>query len=262
MLSKRLKGARKELAGIQKAVSKAMRAARSAVRGEDEQQAIPPNLPIEGVRWTKTGRPQLELKIDAAWYTFPTAAMTNRGVFRQRWLELTGEFPSLPRGKKGDEVWEKYVESLYANAQVHVPPPDATPEGLLMDDVQRALRSLPFGSTREDLDARRALRRDGEVLFKMAALRPLISDPPPEPLKLYGALRDLGLKSEPRRIDGEVVRVWVVADPTASSAAPTPPPPVSSIASAPVPDVVARVDPGEPAAAAVPSDNPDFSEAA
>ena len=74
--------------------------------------------------------------------------------------------PTLPTGKD----LRDWVNSILDRAEVVEMPPEASPAGMLRDEILRIVAGLPAGDNEEDLDAQKAVVKDGQRCLKLRTI--------------------------------------------------------------------------------------------
>lgn len=168
--------------------------------------------------------------------------------FERRFVAQLRRIPKLP-GKGATVSWKELVNGWLAGAEVIHQPPDASPRGLLREEIVRVIDNLGETDAPADLERGKAIRVDGRRGFKtrtvLRALREAAGGDPGTH-EVCGLLRELGCENTLCRLDGARVRLWLApaswTEPSAPDGEPAPSPvegpapsPVEGPASSPEP---------------------------
>ncbi len=173
--------------------------------GKKKTPAI--DFTVEKVRIFASDPPGYEFMIAGRGLRLEAGDLVSSTRFRHRFLAIFHRIPTLP---SGDE-WAAQVNAWLAGAVIDDLPPEASPDGLLGDDIEKHIADLGIGENRSDLNQGRAVMESGHRAFKLTTLLKRLR----EDHGVVGShtvarhLRKLGYRSQTIRVaDGEV-RAWV-----------------------------------------------------
>lgn len=137
------------------------------------------------------------------------------------WREYVNAVHCEPKLPSDDATWKALVGFVIGQARRVDQPPDASRDAYHREVINTIIAQLPTATTIDDLNAGRAVEKDGKRCFKTGAIAKRLTDRGMaiEPAEIAVHLRKLGAESCTERFpraDGGaddpkvVVRVWVI----------------------------------------------------
>lgn len=151
-----------------------------------------------------------------------SATLLHRGTFQRRFMEKFRRLPKLPKREK---EWEQFVDKWLAESEVISMPPEASEEGRRRELIEAALRNMHPGESLGDLLTKeRCLEIDARRAYRLEKIRSLVAkdDPCATPQSIGTILRDMGFEPSQRRIEGQLIRVWLAPTGYVEAMEPTP----------------------------------------
>jgi hypothetical protein len=150
--------------------------------------------------------------------------------FEKRFVAQLRRIPHLP-GKGAAMSWKDLVNGWLAAAEVIHQPPEASPRGLLKEEIARVIDNLGEAETPADLDRGKTFRVDGRRGFKTRTVLRALREAAGGDAGTHDVcnlLRELGCENTLCRLDGARVRLWLApaswTEPPAADGEPSPTP--------------------------------------
>lgn len=217
----RTKGTSYILRTVRRALSKVTVSKRSrSGKGKDEKEEKI-DFVVDHVRIFDSNPRIYELIVKGVPISLSTSEILSPTRFSIRFTDALSRVPELPSGRI---AWREQVNTWLAQAEIVEQPPEASAGELLREQILQAIDDLALGESVKDLDQSKALKHDGDLIFKTLTLLKILKDTHGEVRShvLCSHLRDLGFVSKTVRVEGKVARVWTST--TASSTEEASPP--------------------------------------
>jgi hypothetical protein len=168
----------------------------------------------------------LECRVDGRDLRIKLVDFYSRQKFWRAFVNAACRYPNVT---KDDAEWQRFAEFAVGVARRVDQPPDASRDAYHREVISTIIDQLPSATTIDDLNAGRAIEKDGKRCFKTGAIAKRLADRgiQVEPAEIAVHLRKLGAESSterfPRADRGaddpkDVARVWVI---DADAAAPS-----------------------------------------
>jgi hypothetical protein len=209
-------GARsKGVAYISRTVKEALGFLTSTRARAEKSAGVPIDFTAVRVRVFDSDPPLCELTVDGVPIVMSSKELLSLSQVRERIFNALHRVPQLPK----TDAWHETVNRMMERAEFVAQPPEASPAGLLREEILRVVENLGVGEEVADLDRERAVLHEGRKAFKAQTLLRRLRDQFPD-LKtqdLCAELRRLGFTSGTIRVAGVSVRAWVQSTPGATA---------------------------------------------
>lgn len=141
-----------------------------------------------------------------------TDDLQNPRKFQKRCMETANIMPTLPK----QDVWETLIDEALKNVISVEMPEDASPQGMMMEYLERFCTTKAQAKTREEILLRRPYTEDGYTYFRMADFleylkRQKFNDATPQRIAAWlRNIEDAGHKQF--NIKGKCVQCWKIRE--------------------------------------------------